>query len=161
MPATAEVIILTSQGCESRCLRENLGVSMIGLVVVAHGGLAKELLAATEHVVGKLDFAVAIATEDDDDLTDKQAEIDAAVTKVDTGDGVVLVTDMFGGTPCNLSIGAIRDGRVEVIYGANLPMLIKLAKCRNRSLDEASRSAVQAGVKYVDSASNMLQARAC
>ena len=134
---------------------------MIGLVIVAHGGLAKELLAATEHVVGELDAAVAIATEVEDNLVDKQAEIDAAVREVDRGQGVAVVTDMFGGTPCNLSIGALRDGEVEVIYGANLPMLVKLAKSRDRSLAEAARCAVEAGVKYVDCASNMLQAKAC
>lgn len=130
---------------------------MIGIVIVAHGGLARELLAATEHVVGRIDGAVAISTEPEDDLSAKQTEIDAAVAAVDSGDGVAVVTDMFGGTPCNLSIGAIRDNRVEVIYGANLPLLVKLAKCRHMPLADAARCAVDAGIKYVDCASAMLQ----
>ena len=104
---------------------------------------------------------MAISTEPDDDLAAKQAEIDEAVAEVDTGHGVALVTDMFGGTPCNLAIGARRADNVEVIYGANLPMLVKLAKCRERPLADASRCAVEAGVKYIDCASNMLKADAC
>lgn len=134
---------------------------MIGLVIVAHGGLARELKLAMEHVVGRRPGVVAISTEPDDDLTAKQGEIDEAVAAVDAGDGVVVVTDMFGGTPCNLAIGACRPNDVEVIYGANLPMLVKLAKCREKPLMEASRCAVAAGVKYMDSASNMLKADAC
>lgn len=130
---------------------------MIGLVIVAHGGLGEELLAATIHVVGPQPGAVAIATRPDDDLSAKQAEIDAAIAAVDTGDGVIVVTDMFGGTPCNLSIGALRQGHVDIVYGANLPMLVKLAKCRQKTLAEAARCAVEAGVKYIDSASNMLK----
>lgn len=131
---------------------------MIGLVIVAHGGLASELLAATEHVVGPQGHALAIATEPEDDLSAKQDEIDQAVAQVDVGDGVIVVTDMFGGTPCNLSIGAMSGRNVEVLYGANLPMLVKIAKLRDRELGEASRAAVEAGVKYIDCASNMLQA---
>lgn len=134
---------------------------MIGLVIVAHGGLARELKLAMEHVVGRRPGVVAISTEPDDDLTAKQGEIDEAVAAVDAGDGVVVVTDMFGGTPCNLAIGACRPNDVEVIYGANLPMLVKLAKCREKPLKEASQCAVAAGVKYMDSASNMLKADAC
>jgi len=134
---------------------------MIGLVIVAHGGLAAELQAAMEHVVGKRPGVMSISTEPDDDLVEKQHEIDAAVEAVDAGSGVAVITDMFGGTPCNLAIGASRSDSVEVIYGANLPMLVKLAKCRDRSLAEASRCAVEAGVKYIDCASNMLKADAC
>lgn len=102
---------------------------MIGLVIVAHGGLAAELQAAMEHVVGKRPGVMSISTEPDDDLVAKQHEIDAAVEAVDAGSGVAVITDMFGGTPCNLAIGASRSDSVEVIYGANLPMLVKLAKC--------------------------------
>ncbi len=134
---------------------------MIGLVIVAHGGLARELKLAMEHVVGRRPGVVAISTEPDDDLVAKQSEIDEAVAAVETGDGVVVVTDMFGGTPCNLAIGASRPEAVEVIYGANLPMLVKLAKCREKPLLEASQCAVIAGAKYMDSASNMLKADAC
>ncbi len=134
---------------------------MIGLVIVAHGGLARELKLAMEHVVGRRPGVVAISTEPDDDLAAKQGEIDEAVAAVDLGQGVVVVTDMFGGTPCNLAIGASRPDEVEVIYGANLPMLVKLAKCRDLSLSEASQKALRAGAKYMDSASNMLKADAC
>lgn len=134
---------------------------MIGLVIVAHGGLARELKLAMEHVVGRRPGVVAISTEPDDDLVAKQLEIDEAVSAVDCGQGVAVVTDMFGGTPCNLAIGASRPDNVEVIYGANLPMLIKLAKSRDKSLSEASECAVKAGTKYMDSASNMLKAHAC
>lgn len=135
---------------------------MIGLVIVAHGGLARELLAATEHVVGPQLGASAISTGPEDDLGRKQAEIDAAVAAADDGAGVVVVTDMFGGTPCNLAIGCLGSGRsrVEVIYGANLPMLVKLAKSRGRPFDEAVAAALDAGRKYIDAAGRMLQAKA-
>ena len=134
---------------------------MIGLVIVAHGGLARELKLAMEHVVGRRPGVVAISTEPDDDLAAKQGEIDEAVAAVDAGHGVAVVTDMFGGTPCNLAIGASRSDNVEVIYGANLPMLVKLAKSRDKSLAEAAESALKAGAKYMDCASNMLKAHAC
>ncbi|SDZ76845.1 PTS sugar transporter subunit IIA [Rubrimonas cliftonensis] len=129
---------------------------MIGLVIVAHGGLARELLAATEHVVGPLERAVAVSTAPADDLRAKQAEINAAVAAVDTGHGVALVTDMFGGTPCNLAIGAMSSDGVEVVYGANLPLLVKLAKMRERPLAEATDAAIEAGRKYIDGAKRML-----
>lgn len=129
---------------------------MIGIVVVGHGGLARELLAATEHVVGPLEHALAVSTEPMDDLRAKQAEINAAVVAVDTGDGVVVVTDMFGGTPCNLAIGAMTGEAVEVIYGANLPMLVKLAKLRDQPVARAIDDALEAGRKYIDGARKML-----
>ncbi len=129
---------------------------MIGLVVVAHGGLARELLAATEHVVGAQRGAVAVSTGPADDLRAKQAEINAAVAGVDEGDGVVVVTDMFGGTPCNLAIGAMAGEGVEVVYGANLPLLVKLAKARERPLAEAIEVALDSGRKYIDAAKRML-----
>ena len=129
---------------------------MIGLVIVAHGGLASALLAATEHVVGRLENAHAVAIEPQDDLRQRQAEINALVEEVDRGSGVVLVTDMFGGTPSNLALGAMTRPGIEVIYGANLPLLVKLAKCRERGLDEAVRAALEAGGKYIDSAARML-----
>lgn len=133
---------------------------MIGLVIVAHGGLARELLAATEHVVGPQMNARAISTHPDDDLAAKQAEIDAAVADVDSGEGVALITDMFGGTPCNLALGAMAPGAVEVICGANLPMLVKLAKMRKRPLIEATRCAKDAGIKYISCPSAVLEANA-
>ena len=132
---------------------------MIGVVIVAHGGLAREFLAAMEHVVGPQPQARAISTGPEDDLSAKQAEIDAAGAAVDSGSGVILVTDMFGGTPCNLAIGCMSEG-VEVIYGANLPMLVKLAKSRTRPLPEATEAAIVAGRKYIDGASRMLRAKA-
>ena len=129
---------------------------MIGVVIVAHGALSPALLAATEHVVGPMPQARSIAIEPADDLHARQAEIDAAVAAVDSGAGVVLVTDMFGGTPSNLCLGAMRSDTVEVIYGANLPLLVKLAKSRALPLSDAVRAAVDAGHKYIDSASNIL-----
>ncbi|MEM6906666.1 MAG: PTS fructose transporter subunit IIA, partial [Pseudomonadota bacterium] len=90
----------------------------------------------------------------------KQAEIDAAVAEVNRGAGVVLITDMFGGTPSNLALGAMKSPDVEVIYGANLPLLVKLAKSRSRPLAEAVATALEAGTKYIDSAANILGAPA-
>lgn len=129
---------------------------MIGLVIVAHGGLAAELLAATEHVVGRQNHARAISTGPQDDLRAKQDEINQAVEAVDGGHGVIIVTDMFGGTPCNLAIGAMARDGVEVLYGANLPMLVKLAKLRDEPMAEAAPAALEAGRKYIDGARRML-----
>lgn len=132
---------------------------MIGLVIVAHGGLAAELLAAAEHVVGPLERARAIGIWPQDDLRARQAEVDAAAEEVDCGDGVVLITDMFGGSPSNLAMGALSRPRAEVVYGANLPLLVKLAKCRGMPLDEAVECALGAARKYLDSAGGILAAR--
>jgi len=132
---------------------------MIGLVIVAHDGLADALLAAVEHVVGKQDQAVAVAIALHDDLRDKQHEVNTAVDAVDDGDGVVLVTDMFGGSPSNLAMGAMSSAAREVIYGANLPLLVKLAKCRHLPLEDAISCALSAGRKYCDSAGSILAAR--
>ncbi len=129
---------------------------MIGLVIVAHGELARALLHATEHVVGPQPSAVAIAIGPNDDLRARQAEIDEAVHRVDTGDGVVLVTDMFGGTPSNLAHGALKGPEVEVVYGASLPLLVKLAKMRDKPLSQAVDAAITAGRKYVNSAGAIL-----
>ncbi|RMF40371.1 MAG: PTS fructose transporter subunit IIA [Alphaproteobacteria bacterium] len=125
---------------------------MIGLVVVAHGDLAKALLEALEHVVGRQPHAVAIAIWPEDDLREKQAEICAAVESVDSGEGVAIVTDMFGGTPSNLAMGATAPGGTEVIYGANLPALVKLGKLRHLPLADAVAAAVESGRKYINSA---------
>ena len=129
---------------------------MIGLVIVAHGTLAHALLAATEHVVGRLANAHAVSIEPSDDLHARQAEINRLVAAADSGDGVVLITDMFGGTPSNLALGAISGPDVEVICGANLPLLVKLAKTRDRPLKQAVRVALEAGHKYTDSAASIL-----
>jgi mannose PTS system EIIA component len=129
---------------------------MIGLVIVAHGPLAPALLAATEHVVGRLASAHAVSIEASDDLHARQAEINRLVAAANTGDGVVLITDMFGGTPSNLALGAISGADVEVICGANLPLLVKLAKVRDRPLEQAVRVSLEAGHKYIDSAASIL-----
>jgi PTS system mannose-specific IIA component len=129
---------------------------MIGLVVVAHGSLAQSLLAATEHVVGPLPNAHSVSIEPNDNLRARQAEINELVITANTGNGVIIVTDMFGGTPSNLALGAVGGRDVEVIYGANLPLLVKLAKMRERPLAEAVRAALEAGHKYIDSAANIL-----
>lgn len=131
---------------------------MIGMVIVAHGGLADELLAATEHVVGALEAAQAISIDPSDDIREKQREVAEAVAAVDRGDGVVVVTDMFGGTPANLAMGALSAPRVEVVYGANLPLLVKLATRRGGALEDAVGQALEAGRKYIDSATHILNA---
>ncbi len=123
---------------------------MIGIVIVAHGGLAKEYLAAVEHVVGKQNGVRAISIEVDDDRTLKQSEICAAADSVDGGDGVVVVTDMFGGSPSNLSLRACEPDNRQIVYGANLPMLIKLAKSRHKTIGEAVNAALSAGRKYIN-----------
>lgn len=129
----------------------------LGLVIVAHGMLAEALLAATEHVVGPLSAATAIAIGPNDDLRACQSMIDAAVNKVENGAGVVIVTDMFGGTPSNLAHGAMKRERIEVVYGANLPLLVKLAKMRDRPIAEAVTAAIDAGRRYVNSAAAILE----
>ena len=124
---------------------------MIGIVIVAHGGLAREYLSAVEHVVGKQRNMIAISIEEDHDRTGKQAEICAAAEAVDLGDGVVVVTDMFGGSPSNLSLPACIGRNRRIIYGANLPMLIKLAKSRDLAVPVAVGLALDAGRKYINS----------
>lgn len=123
---------------------------MIGIVIVAHGGLAREYLAAVEHVVGKQAAMVAISIEDDHNRAAKQAEICAAADVVDQGKGVVMVTDMFGGSPSNLSLMACAGKQRRIIYGANLPALIKLAKSRDLPVETAVAMALDAGRKYLD-----------
>ena len=124
---------------------------MIGIVIVAHGGLAREYLAAVEHVVGRQAGVAAISIQPDDDRRAKESEICRAADAVDGGDGVVVVTDMFGGSPSNLSLLACSPRDRKILYGANLPMLIKLAKSRHRPMAEAVTSALAAGRKYIDS----------
>jgi mannose PTS system EIIA component len=124
---------------------------VIGIVIVAHGGLAREYLAAVEHVVGKQAGMRAIAIEDDHDRAVKQREICTAADEVDTGAGVVVVTDMFGGSPSNLSLLACAADDRRILYGANLPMLIKLAKSRDMPVAVAVSGALDAGRKYINS----------
>jgi PTS system mannose-specific IIA component len=124
---------------------------LIGIVIVAHGGLAREYLAAVEHVVGQQEGMRAITIAPEHDRKQKQAEIYNAANAVDTGDGVVMVTDMFGGSPSNLSLRACNQRNRKILYGANLPMLIKLAKSRQMSVEDAVASALLAGRKYINS----------
>lgn len=124
---------------------------MIGIVIVAHGGLAREYLAAVEHVVGPQVKMCAIAIEDEHDRSAKQAEICRAADSVDTGRGVVVVTDMFGGSPSNLSLMACCGPDRRILYGANLPMLIKLTKSRDLPVADAVTVALDAGRKYINS----------
>jgi PTS system mannose-specific IIA component len=125
---------------------------VIGIVIVAHGGLAREYLLAMEHVVGKSPATVAVSIGVDDDCRTKQAEVDAAVAAVDQGEGVVVVTDMFGSTPSNLAMGACKKtADRRILYGANLPLLVKLAKARHKPLNDAVASALTAGRKYINS----------
>ncbi|MBL4918421.1 PTS sugar transporter subunit IIA [Szabonella alba] len=124
---------------------------MIGIVIVAHGGLAREYLSAVEHVVGRQQNMVAISIEEDHDRSDKQNEICAAAEAVDTGRGVVVVTDMFGGSPSNLSMPACIGRNRRILYGANLPMLIKLAKSRDLEVPVAVALSLDAGRKYINS----------
>lgn len=124
---------------------------MIGIVIVAHGGLAKEYQSAMEHVVGVLPGVAAISIESGHDRAEKQREICAAADAVDQGDGVVIVTDMFGASPSNLSLMACQPDNRRILYGANLPMLVKLAKCRQQTVPDAVRTALEAGRKYIDS----------
>jgi PTS system mannose-specific IIA component len=123
---------------------------LIGIVIVAHGGLAREYLAAVEHVVGPQKGIRTVAIDADCDRTGKQAEICAAADEVDQGQGVVMVVDMFGGSPSNLSLRACAHENRRILYGANLPMLIKLAKSRHLGVAEAVRLAMDAGRKYID-----------
>jgi PTS system mannose-specific IIA component len=130
---------------------------MIGMVLVTHGRLAAEFIAALEHVVGPQANVAAVCIGPDDDMEQRRQEILRSVAEVDTGEGVVLLTDMFGGTPSNLAISVMDRGKVEVIAGVNLPMLIKLASLRQTErLAEAVRGAQEAGRKYINVASQLL-----
>jgi PTS system mannose-specific IIA component len=130
---------------------------MIGLVVVTHGRLAEEFLGAMEHVVGPQDAVVAICIGPDDDMERRRRDIFKACEQVDQGQGVILLTDMFGGTPSNLAISVMEQTKAEVIAGLNLPMLIKLASLRAREpLATCVAHAQEAGRKYISVASYVL-----
>jgi len=128
---------------------------LIGIVIVAHGGLAREYLAAAEHVLGKLDNVEAISTAAEVDRDAKQNEICLAADRVDQGEGVVVVVDMFGSSPSNLAMKACSGSGRRIMYGANLPMLVKLAKSRNLLLDKAVELSVEAGRKYINASSGL------
>lgn len=129
---------------------------MIGIVLVTHGRLAVEFLAALEHVVGPQPQTRAICIDVDDDIERRRAEILQAVREVDTGEGVVILTDMFGGTPSNLALSTLDRPGVEVVAGVNLPMLVKLASVRASLPLSAAVAAAQAGRKYINVASRLL-----
>ncbi len=130
---------------------------MIGMVLVTHGRLADELISALEHVVGPQPNVTTVCIGPDDDMEQRRAEILDSAAKADEGDGVVLLTDMFGGTPSNLAISVMDKANVEVIAGVNLPMLIKLASVRKTDpLAEAVERAQEAGRKYINIASQLL-----
>jgi PTS system mannose-specific IIA component len=130
---------------------------MIGLVIVTHGRLALEFVQAMEHVVGPQVGVVSVCIGPDDDMEQRRRDILQAAAQVDTGGGVILLTDMFGGTPSNLAISVMEQTRAEVIAGLNLPMLIKLASVRGReSLEACVAHAQEAGRKYISVASYVL-----
>jgi PTS system mannose-specific IIA component len=130
---------------------------MIGMILVTHGKLAEEFVHAMQHVVGRQDAVATVCIGPNDDMERRRKEISDAVKKVDSGAGVIILTDLFGGTPSNLAISLMKAGHVEVIAGINLPMLIRLAKARN-SMDvrEAAKAARDAGRNYITIASEFL-----
>jgi len=134
---------------------------MIGMVVVTHGRLAEEFISAMEHVVGPQKAVQAICIGPDDDMEKRRTDILAAIKQVDNGSGVILLTDMFGGTPSNLAISVMDNANVEVVAGINLPMLIKLASVRVAcTMEEAISAAQDAGRKYITVASHVLSGEA-
>lgn len=130
---------------------------MIGIVLVTHGRLALEFIAAMEHVVGPQAQCEGVCIAPSDDMDRRRADIEAAAKRVDTGDGVILLTDMFGGTPSNLAISLLGRANLEVVAGVNLPMLIRLASVRHdKSVKDAVGLAQEAGRKYISVASSLL-----
>jgi mannose PTS system EIIA component len=132
---------------------------MIGIVIVTHGRLAAEMLSAVQHIVGPQNYVKTVCIDPADDIEGRRDEITQAVASVDLGHGVVIVTDMFGGTPCNLALTHLKKGKVEVLAGANLPSLIKLISVRAKlPLDSAVHEAIESGHKYMRSGSAELAA---
>jgi len=132
---------------------------MIGLVLVTHGNLAKEFISVMEHIVGPQKQIAAVCMAPDDNMEKKRQEMIKRVKEVDSGQGVLILTDMFGGTPSNLAISITEDKKVESLAGINLPMLIKLASARQtENLQQAALSGQEAGRKYINAASALLNA---
>lgn len=130
---------------------------MIGLVLVTHGRLAQEFVVAMEHVVGNQDKIAAISIGPEDDMEERRGDIARAIAEVDSGRGVIVLTDLFGGTPSNLAISLMDPGKIEVIAGINLPMLIRLGGARKAmKVTEAVAAAREAGRKYITVASEVL-----
>ena len=129
----------------------------IGIVLVTHGNLAMELIKVMEHVVGSQDQVVAISIGPEDDMEQRRLDILKSVQSVDDGLGVIILTDMFGGTPSNLAISIMEQAKIDIIAGVNLPMLIKLASVRStETIAEAVSQAREAGQKYIMVASQVL-----
>lgn len=134
---------------------------MIGIVVVTHGKLAEAFVAVTEHVVGKQQQMLAVGIEPEDDAEVARERILQAIQSVQSGEGVVILTDMFGGTPSNLAISVMKADGVEVVAGVNLPMMIKLASVRGKvSMQDAVNQAQDAARKYINVAGNLLSGKA-
>jgi PTS system mannose-specific IIA component len=130
---------------------------LIGIVVVSHGELARELVRAAEHVVGKQPAFRSISIEAEDDMEDRRDEIRETVRDCDSGKGVIILTDMFGGTPSNLALSNLASGKVDVVGGVNLPMLIHLVQVRSDlTLQEAAQAAADAGQRYIRIGSEVL-----
>ena len=132
------------------------GSDLVGVIVICHGRLAKELITALEHVVGPQQHVAAICINAGDDMERRRVEILECARACDTGEGVIALTDMFGGTPSNLAISIMEQARIEVLAGVNLPMLVKLAEVRNRPIAEAVNLAQGAGRKYITLSSSLL-----
>lgn len=130
---------------------------MLGIVLVAHNDLAKSVKQVAEHVVGSLPDVECISVFPEDDIDLKRQEIQKAIHKVEGKEGVVLLTDMFGGTPSNLAISLMEEGKVEVISGMNLPMLVKLIRTRKKNINEAVQMAKESGRHYIMVASDLLE----
>ena len=122
----------------------------LGIVIVAHGGLAKEYLSAVEHVIGYKPKIEAISIYPTDNIDEKEKQIKRALSGVDSGTGVIIVTDMHGSTPANLALKASKGYNCKVLFGANLPLLLKLIKVRNLPADDAVDLALDAGKKYIN-----------
>jgi mannose PTS system EIIA component len=130
---------------------------MIGMILVTHGKLAEEFVHAMQHVVGRQEAVETVCIGPNDDMERRRKEISDAVKKVDSGTGVIILTDLFGGTPSNLAISLMKAGHIEVIAGINLPMLIRLAKARNSmAVQDAAKAARDAGRNYITIASEFL-----
>ena len=130
---------------------------MIGLVIVTHGRLAEEFLYALEHIVGPQKSVESVCIGPDDNMENRRGDILAAVERAEGGAGVIVLTDMFGGTPSNLAISILKEANVEVLAGVNLPLLVKLASVRKTAdLEEAVTEAHAAGCKYIKRASELL-----
>ena len=139
--------------------RKNKEKKMLGLVLVTHGNLAKEFVSAMQHVVGKQEQVETVCIGPEDNMEERRDEILHKVEKVNSGEGTIVLTDLFGGTPSNLAISIMDKAKVEILAGVNLPMLIKIASLRKeKNLKETVLGAQEAGKKYINVASQLLGA---